>query len=136
MDLNKQSIKERLEQKPWSALRNTHHSPQLHEVIKCELYNEALTRGFLPRPEMDVDELDNNYHVDMGWVENGNGYNLVAAFEIDGGVKTRSITKLRSLGDDVQKVIISKSPNQTYVKEAKEECPDDIVHIDAEVWRR
>lgn len=62
------------------------------------------------------------------------------AIEIDAGVKKRSVKRINTLSEysvnDVMKIIISRSPNSTYIKEQKEEnLPDDFHHIDVELYK-
>lgn len=101
-----------------------------HERIKADVVRVGLEFGYRPIPEFNPTEGSGpgQKRVDVGWFD---GEQCVAAIEIDGTVKKPSVEKLQTLGDDVFKVIISKSTNQTRIRRmVDEKLPEDFHHID------
>lgn len=138
-EIDLEAVESGLRDAPWGPIRGNPWSSQntVHEKIKADLHFYAIKQDFIPVPEFHpiAKKDERNYRIDIGWFEKEN-YSPFAAFEVDGGVAERSVMKLNSLGDSVGKIIVSKSPNKTYIQNKKEEnLPNDFYHIDAQVWK-
>ena len=124
---------------PYGPIKRNHWttSKTIHEKIKADLQYYGIKQGYQPLPEFSptANHGENDHLIDIGWFDR-ESYNPAVAFEIDGGVSQHSVKKLNKLNDDVVKVIISKSPNSTYIrKKAEKNLPPDFEHIDVEVWK-
>lgn len=124
---------------PWGPIRYNRWTTgrTVHAKVVNDLQYHGIKQGYQVFPEFsaDPDDSENDYRINVGWFDREQ-YEPVAAFEVCGGVPQHSIKKLRMLPDDVVKVIVSKSPNSTYIKDnAESNLPEDFEHIDAEVWK-
>lgn len=130
-------VKSKLRDAPWGPMRNNEWTSTntIHEKIKADLSYLGVTEGFIPLPEFYADSSDSNGHkIDMGWFSRET-YDPIVAIEVDGGVSQHSIDKLNRMPSGVDRVIVSKSPNKTYIKRNIEDLPADFIHIDAQVWK-
>lgn len=103
--------------------------------VKFTLYSVGRANGYYVAAEVKADPGDDrNQRVNLAWFDT-DSWEPVVAFEIAGGVPTTSIDKLRRLGrsttEKLEKVIVSKSPNPTYIKQqVSTGLPADFHHID------
>lgn len=111
-------------------------SKSVLEAIRYQVQLVGYKNTYRPFGNFEAEpDGDNNYKVNVGWFDSVK-YEPEVAFEIAGGVPHHSIEKLQKLPDSVTKVIVSKSKNQTYVREQrKDRLPDSFRHIDCEFWK-
>ena len=95
--------------------------------VRAQLQVTGRDLRYLSVPDLGLVE-GSNRTIDVGWYRDGE---LKVAFRVDGAVTQRSVELLGELPGEVEKVIISKSPNPTYINEqAEANLPDDFHHID------
>lgn len=115
-------------------------SQAVQSGAKFTLSSVGMSEGYYVASEVRADFSDENSHrVDVVWFDTEN-WEPSVAFEIDGGVAEHSVDKLRRMDEvaenDVDKVIVSKSPNSTYINNAVEDnLPDDFHHIDVQFYK-
>lgn len=107
----------------------------IQPAAKFTLYSAGRNRGYYVASEVSADfSKSDDHRVDVVWFDTDE-WEPAVAFEIDGGVAQHSVGKLRRMDEaadiPVEKVIVSKSPNPTHIKKAKQKnLPDDFHHID------
>jgi hypothetical protein len=104
-------------------------------AAKFTLASTGMNEGFYVAAEVRADfKEDNKHRIDVVWFDTEN-WEPAIAFEIDGSVSKHSVDKIERMAEqsdiEMAKVIVSKSPNKTYIKQkAEENLPDDFYHID------
>ena len=93
-------------------LRRPYYNPSFssrhsgHEAVKSQLYVLAFKLGYRPILEAKVSGSSRNGRIDCVFVDTSTS-RVVCAFEVDGSVRVKSLVKMLSLGDTVEKIVIS-----------------------------
>lgn len=93
-------------------LRRPYYNPSFssrqsgHEAVKSQLYVLAFKLGYRPILEAKVSGSPRNGRIDCVFVD-ALTRRVVCAFEVDGAVREKSLVKMLSLGEDVEKIVIS-----------------------------
>ena len=125
-------LKGRIQSFPWEKLPSDHDRKRVHEILQSLVVSEAMSMGYAATTEIPVNYDDREGRMDVGWYDD---QRLIAAFEIDGSVRKKSVKKLNNTGLNVQAVLISKSTNKSRIQSRVDErLTDDIEHIDARLY--
>lgn len=104
-------------------------------AAKFSLASAGMSEGYYVAGEVPVEpDGSSQQRVNVVWFDTEE-WEPAYAFEICGGVPERSVDKLNRLAEgsriETEKVIVSKSPNPTFINDSVENnLPDDFHHID------
>lgn len=116
----------------WEGWPSTMPRGKVHDHIQSFVVTAGGHFGYSGKAEIRTELENRGGYIDIGWYS---GNRIVAAFEVDGTVRKKSVAKLGTMPDYTRKVVISKSTNHQLISKRKSErIPEWCHHIDAKTY--